>query len=49
MKNDDQITLKPNKTEGQKEAANAITLMDKTKEASERRHTNPMDIQMEHK
>lgn len=47
-KADDQITLTPHKQPGQKEAGASVTLMDKTKEASQRKNVNPMDIQLEH-
>jgi hypothetical protein len=50
MDKDDQITLKPNNADGQKEASKGkeITLMDKTKEASERKNNNPLDMQLDH-
>jgi hypothetical protein len=47
---DDQITLTPNKG-GEKEASKGkeVTLMDKTKEANDRKDLhNPTDIKLEH-
>jgi hypothetical protein len=49
-KYDDQITLTPNNKDGEKEASKPVTLMDKTKEANERKDLhNPLDVQLEHK
>jgi len=48
---DETITLKENSNDGEKEAAEPITLMDKTPKEAEAKDlpANPLDIQLDHK